>query len=130
MAEKPTAAFVLSLIGGIIYILVGGLVAAAAAFLGGMFGAVGMGIAGAAVATVGAIGLISGIIMIVGAAMMNSSEKSRVRTGSILVLIFALVGAIFTFGGLVVGFILALIGSILGLTWNPSAVMPPPPTPP
>ena len=75
------------------------------------------------------MGIISGIIIVVGAVMMNSSMRSRVRTGAILVLILTIIGAFFTVGGFVIGFILALIGSILGLTWKPTASMPPPPAP-
>ncbi|HEV2225247.1 MAG TPA: hypothetical protein VGR56_00420 [Nitrososphaerales archaeon] len=130
MAEKPTAAFVLSLIGGIIYLLVGIIVAAAAAFIGSIVGLAGYGVGGLAVASVGAIGLVSGILMLVGAVMMNSSNKSKVRTGSVLVLLFTLIGALFTLGGFLIGFILGLIGSIMGLVWKPSEAMPPPPPPP
>jgi hypothetical protein len=130
VGEKPTAAFVLSLIGAIFYILVGIGVAALAAVFGSIVGIAGAGAFGLGVALVGAIGLVSGIVMIIGAAMMYSSDQSRVRTGSVLVLVFTIVGAIFTFGGAVIGFILALIGSILGLTWKPSMAMPPPAPPP
>lgn len=120
MAERPTAAFVLSLIGGIIYLLVGLLIAVAAAFLGSISGLAGYSMAGMAVAAVGGIGLVSGALMIIGAVMVSSTSKSRVRTGSVIVLVFAIIGALFTFGGFIIGFILALIGSILGLTWSPS----------
>jgi len=130
VAEKPTAAFVLSLIGGIIYLLVGIVIAVIAAFLGALASFADMGAVGLGVAAVGAVGLVCGIIMIIGAVMMNSSERSRVRTGAILVLILTIVGAFFTIGGFVIGFILALIGSILGLTWKPTVSMPPPPAPP
>lgn len=130
MAEKPTAAFILSLIGGIIYLLVGALIAVGAAFIGSVAGLAGAGAIGLAVVAVGSIGLVSGVVMIIGAAIMNTSDKSRVKTGSILVLVFTLIGAIFTVGGFLVGFILALIGSILGLTWKPSMPMAPPPPPP
>ena len=130
MAEKPTAAFILSLIGGVIYLLVGIVIASAASFIGSLSSVAPMGMIGAAVAVVGAVGIISGIIMVVGAIMMNSSERSRVRTGAVLVLVLTIIGAIFTVGGFVIGFILALIGSILGLTWKPSESMPPPPAPP
>lgn len=130
VAEKPTAAFILSLIGGIIYLLVGALIAVGAAFIGSVAGLAGAGAIGLAVVAVGSIGLVSGVVMIIGAAIMNTSDKSRVKTGSILVLVFTLIGAIFTVGGFLVGFILALIGSILGLTWKPSMPMAPPPPPP
>ncbi len=53
---------------------------------------------GLAVVAVGGIGLVSGIIMIIGAAMMNSDDRSKVRTGSILVLLFTIIGALFTLG--------------------------------
>lgn len=130
MAEKPTAAFILSLIGGIVYLLTGLIIAAASTFIGSLASFGGLGMVGVAVAAVGAVGIISGIIMVVGSVMMNSSERSKVRTGAILVLVLAIIGAIFTVGGFVIGFILALIGSILGLTWKPAASMPPPPAPP
>jgi hypothetical protein len=123
MGEKPTAAFILSLLGAIFY-LIGGLAVAALASL-----ALLIPIAGVAIFAVGLVGLISGVIMIVGATMINSSDKGKVRTGSILVLVFLLVGAIFTIGGLFIGFLLALIGSILGLTWSPSVSSVAPPAP-
>lgn len=125
MAEKPTAAFVLSLIGAIFYILAALVIVAAISTFGFLIP-----FAGIAVVFVGGLGLISGVVMIVGAAMMNSSDKGRVRTGSILVLVFCLIGAIFTAGGFFIGFILALIGSILGLVWKPPVMAPPPPSPP
>ena len=65
------------------------------------------------------IGLISGALMVVGAVLMRSTDRSRVRTGSVLVLIFTLVGLLFTAGGLIVGFILGIAGSIMGLVWKP-----------
>jgi zinc-ribbon domain len=114
MAERPTAAFILSLLGAIFY-LIGGLGVAAIASI-----ALIIPIAGLAIFAIGLVGIVSGVIMLIGAAMMNSSDKGRVRTGSVLVLVFLLIGAIFTIGGLFIGFLLALIGSIIGLTWNPT----------
>src|SRR2546428_11737954 len=57
--------------------------------------------------------------MVVGAVLMRSTDRSRVRTGSVLVLIFTLVGLLITAGGLIVGFILGMAGSIMGLVWKP-----------
>ena len=130
MAERPTAAFVLSLVGGVFYILGGAFIAFLATVVGSLASLVGAGYLGLGIVGLGTIGLVSGIVILVGAVMMNSSDKSKVRTGSILVLVFTLVGAAFTIGGFFIGFILALIGAILGLTWKPSATMPPPPSPP
>lgn len=92
---------------------------------------------GALIIAFGIVGLIFGIIIIVGATMINSGDPSRVRTGSIIVLIFSILSLIVSGGGFVIGFILALIGSILGLVWKPSeresyrpSYPPPPPPPP
>jgi hypothetical protein len=131
--ERPTAAFVLSLIEGI-FILIGSLIVSTLAgvvggammlipFLGGF---------GALLIFLGILGVILGIIIIIGAIMINSGDPSRVRIGSILVLIFSILSLFTTNGGFIVGFILALIGSILGLVWKPSerrAGAPPPPPP-
>jgi hypothetical protein len=133
MGEKPTAAFALSLIGAI-FILLGGIATAAVfAYLGTAFSLAGLGDFGLGFAVIGVLGFIWGIIALVGAIMMNSSDKSRVRTGSILVLVFSIISWFGSFGGFFIGFLLCLIGAILGLTWNPSTTTtekPPPPVPP
>lgn len=125
MAEKPTAAFVLSLLGSIFIIIGGLLYIILFSWLGGMldfFGGFGLGMT-----IMGVLGLIWGIIALVGAIMMNSTDKNKVRTGAILVLIFSILSWIGAAGGIFIGFLLGLIGSILGLTWNPSRYEPPPP---
>ncbi|MCP8308113.1 MAG: DUF4064 domain-containing protein [archaeon] len=53
-----------------------------------------------------------------GALLMNSSDLSRVRTGSTLVLIASIL-AFPVVWGFIVGSLLMFIGSILGLTWQP-----------
>ncbi|MCF8885672.1 MAG: hypothetical protein QXK95_01535 [Nitrososphaerota archaeon] len=130
--ERPTAAYILSLIGGIL-ILIGSIaVAALAGFLGSMLMLVPfIGGFGALMIAFGVVGLVFGIIVIIGAVMINSGEPSKVRTGSILVLIFSILSLIVSGGGFIIGFILALIGSILGLVWKPSerSMYPPPPPP-
>jgi len=126
MVEKPTAAFALSLVGGI-FILLGGIVYAAVgsiiAFLP---------FAGAALVALGIFGLICGLLTILGAVWINSGETDKVRNGSILVLIFSILSWFGAAGGFFLGFILGLIGAILGLTWKPTITQqaPPPPTPP
>ena len=132
MMEKPTAAFALSLIGGI-FILLGGIaIAAVAAIVGGALFMI-FPAGGAAIVGLGVFGLVCGILVILGAVWINTGEKSKVRTGSILVLIFSILSWIGAFGGFFIGFLLGLIGAILGLTWNPSTPSTPqtaPPTPP
>ncbi|MEM2273193.1 MAG: DUF6114 domain-containing protein, partial [Candidatus Bathyarchaeia archaeon] len=76
-----------------------------------------------------ALGVVFGIIVIIGAVMINKTEPTSVRNGSILVIIFSILSLIFSGGGFVIGFILGLIGGILGLIWKPPSETPPaPPT--
>ena len=131
MAEKPTAAFVLSLIGGIL-ILLGGIFGAIIGIIGGAAMSIvpGFGWLSGLIIALGILGLIFGIIVILGAVMINSGERGKVRTGSILVLIFSILSLfVGGTGGFIIGFILSLVGSILGLTWKPSEEAPPPPPP-
>jgi hypothetical protein len=128
MADKPTAAFALSLVGGI-FIIIGGILYVAAA---SAIGFLGFGLGASVLAGLGVFGLICGILTILGAVWINSGEKDKVRNGSILVLIFSILSWIGSFGGFFIGFLLGLIGAILGLTWKPSTTEKPaaPPAPP
>jgi len=130
MAESPTAAFALSLIGGI-FILLGGMVSIA---LGSAIGSLGYGLGGSVIAGLGVFGLICGFATILGAVWINSGEKGKVRNGAILVLIFSILSWAGGVGGFFIGFLLGLIGAILALTWNPTttttAPTPAPPAPP
>jgi hypothetical protein len=129
MAEKPTAAFVLSLLGSI-FIIIGGLIYAVIfSIIGGVFDFIGFGGLGAMAMIIGVLGIVWGILTLVGAIMMNSEDKGKVRTGAILVLIFSILSWFGAAGGIFIGFLLGLIGSILGLTWNPPRYETPPPPP-
>ena len=131
LGEKPTAAFALSLVGAIFMIL-GGLVSVILTMLfGGFFSIVpGMEWFGGLMIILGILGLIFGILVLVGAIMIYSGERDKVRTGSILVLVFSILNLIFGSGGFFIGFILGLIGGILGLVWKPEARGEAPPPPP
>lgn len=130
MGEKPTAAFALSLVAGIFIILGGISMMAILGTLGGALGALGFGGAGATLIIIGVLGLVWGILTLIGAIMMNSGDPSKVRTGSILVLIFSIISWFGAIGGFFIGFLLGLIGAILGLTWKPSTPEKAPPPPP
>jgi MFS family permease len=135
--EKPTAAFVLSLIGGI-FILLFGIIFGILPFL---FGAViaaipGLGGFGGIIIVLGLLGIIYGILVIIGAALIYTGDKGKVKIGGILVLLFSIL-SIFSpaFGGIIIGFILGLVGGILALVWKPEEVpkrpaiaTPPPPS--
>ena len=130
MAEKPTAAFVLSLIGGIFILLGGAFIAAVAGILSGLFAMAGFGDFGLGLTMVGVLGILIGLIIIVGGVMMYMKPQQHVVWG-VLVLILALVSIPFSVaGGFVIGFILALIGGILGLVFKPSMPMAAPYAPP
>jgi hypothetical protein len=131
MEDKPTAAFALSLVGAI-FIIIGGVVTmAVTSFLGGVMTLIpGFEGLGTMLIVLGLIGLVWGIITLVGAIMINSGEPSKVKTGSILVLIFSILSWFGAYGGLFIGFLLGLIGAILGLTWKPERKTTAPPPPP
>lgn len=127
VTEKPTAAFVLSLIGGIIILINGVLFAVAAAIVGSL-AAFFMPAFGALALAIAVPGLIFGIIIIIGAALMHTTDPSKVKTGSILVLIFSILSIIIG-GGFIIGLILGVVGGALGLAWKPSAPSAPSPAP-
>ena len=115
---------VLSLIGGI-FVIFGGLFIAFVGSLVASFGYLANGGAnpGTAVTIVGVTGIIFGLIMVVGAAMMYSNPKSVKMWGIIVraaMLLLPTAGAV---GGLVIGFLLGLIGGILAIIFKP-AMMP------
>ena len=129
MGEKPTAAFVLSLLAAI-FIIIGGLFYVVLfSWLGSTMDFIGMGGWGYSFVIIGVLGLVWGILTLIGAVMINSGEPSKVKTGAILVLIFSIISWFGAAGGFFIGFLLGLIGAILGLTWKPerSATAPPPP---
>jgi hypothetical protein len=126
MAEKPTAAFVLSLLGAI-FIIIGALAnLVIASFIGSYLGFLDFGL-GSAIMLMAALGVVWGILTLVGAIMINSGDTNKVRIGAILVLVFSILSWFGAYGGVFIGFLLGLIGSILALTWKPSRYYAPPP---
>jgi len=127
--EKPTAAFILSLIGGIFILLGGGMMSMLGYwFIGsyrgrgfGMMGPFGMmGGLGYGFGVLGVVGLVFGIIVIVSAIMLNSRPEQH-STWGILIVIFSVLSVFGSaMGGFGVGLILGLIGGILAITWKPT----------
>ncbi|HUC38658.1 MAG TPA: DUF6114 domain-containing protein [Candidatus Acidoferrum sp.] len=137
--NKPTAAFILILIGGLIVLIGAALTLATSALLGKLstgaspfptnstnstiinatasLSSLGSGaLSSAAVVTeiLGIISLAAGVIMIISSVMLYSTDPKRVRLWSTIALIFSII-SLTTLGGFIIGFILGLIGSILGL---------------
>ncbi len=125
LAEKPTAALVLSLIGGI-FVLAGG---AFQAFLGalisgfgGTTGATGASAFGSTVGILGILGMVFGIIMILGGVLMYVKPESHTMWGVIVLILSVISFATSSLGGFFIGFLLGLIGGILGIVFKPSTM--------
>ncbi|MEM1746142.1 MAG: hypothetical protein QXW03_05495, partial [Candidatus Nezhaarchaeales archaeon] len=123
VGEKPTTAFVLSLIGGIL-ILVNGV--AAAIFVTVSVTAI-VSLPGQALCpicdliaglmmAIAILALAAGVLVILGSVMINSGVPRKVRTGSILVVVFSVISLVVG-GGFIIGFALALAGGVAGLVW-------------
>lgn len=114
----PSTAFILSLIGGIFILLAGLAEAAIYAIIGSALLSFFPGL-GALLIGLAVVALIFGVIIIWGAFMLRSKPESA-RTWGIIILLLAILSWIGG-GGFFIGFILALIGGILALTWHPPA---------
>lgn len=113
--KRATAGFIVSLIGGIIDALVAILLIGVASFIGGLesyldIGGIGV---GSALATLGVVGLVLAILVIIGAILIYMPGKEVI--GGILVLVFSIISLFFTAGGLFIGLILGIVGGALGL---------------
>jgi hypothetical protein len=126
--EKPTAAFLLSLIGGIFILLGGGAMSMFGGFvrmmgfrgmMGTQFPRLGM-MGGLALGLFGILGLIFGVIVIISAFMLNRKPNEHSTWGTLIVIFSVLSVFGSMMGGFGVGLILGLIGGILAITWKPS----------
>jgi len=121
VGEKPTVAFTLALISGIL-VLLGGLARmmwAWTPFWGGMMGPGMMGMWMPWFGyTFSAIGLVSGLVILVGGLMLQS-RPDQAQTWGVLILVFAVV-SLFSMGGFLAGAILGIVAGILALTYRPA----------
>ena len=113
MAKKPLAAFVLSLIGGIIVLLVGIIISIATTLVTIIIGLGGTG------GILGLPGVVCGVLMILGAVMLYTRPKQHVIWGAI-VIVFSILSWWGAAGGIFIGLILGFIGGILGIIWKPT----------
>ncbi len=112
--EKPSTAYGLSLVGGI-FILLGGIVFMLLGTGFGYYYWYGTFI----LLIMGVVGLVMGIIVVIGAISAYNDPKSRQAWGA-AILVMAIISLFVAAGGFIVGFILALIGGILFMTWKPT----------
>jgi len=128
--ERPTAAFVLSLIGGVFILIGGGTVTMIGSYGFGMMGHFGgmgygmmgpaLGMMGLAFGMMGILSLVFGAIVIIGAIMLNRKPEENATWGTLIVLfsVLSLFGG--AMGGFGIGLILSFIGGVLAITWKPS----------
>ena len=127
MGDKPTAAMVLSLIGGL-FVIFGGAALAFAGSIIGSFNVTGAASASNTVLALGIVGVIMGLIMVVGGFMLYSKPTSAKMWG-VIVLVLSIISWVTALGGFFIGFLLGLIGGILALTFKPTiapGATPPP----
>jgi hypothetical protein len=126
--KKPTVPFVLSLIAGILT-LIGGLTVAYVGlwrfeFMGRVMRRHGYAYAAAPgyfspfISLTGMLGIIFGLIVIVGAIMLNRRPAQHTTWG-ILILIFSILSIFGGLGGYLVGLILGIVGGALAIAWKP-----------
>ncbi|GBC75079.1 hypothetical protein HRbin06_00392 [archaeon HR06] len=120
MGEKPTEAYILSLIASIL-ILINSLIILIPFFAFGHFFNRFMGgmmtfwypmFTGFFI-----VGLIAGIVILIGSLLLNSKPNQSVTWGT-LILVFSIL-SLFTMGGFLVGAVLGIVGGILAITWKP-----------
>ncbi|MEM2996750.1 MAG: hypothetical protein QW639_02685 [Candidatus Bathyarchaeia archaeon] len=124
--ERPTIAVVLSLIGGVLILL-----GSTMRFIMPMYGWMGYGMMGGFNHMMGSpwnpfvfmgglwlIGLVSGVLVIIGAAMLNARPAEHYAWGTIILVFSAI--SFLGMGGLLIGAILGIIGGVLALTFKPA----------
>lgn len=129
--EKPEVAFILSLIGGIL-MLIGGLVSSMWFMFGGFGGMMdgfrgimggwqammgSLGISFVFISGLSLVGLVAGILVIIGAVMLNARPADHTTWGT-LILVFSLISFL-GMGGFFLGAILGIVGGALALAWQP-----------
>lgn len=109
--EKPTTAFVLSLIGAIFILIGGAIVAIVGAVVAIALPGLGLALAAAAI--------VCGLLTLIGAVMLYVNPNQRQMWG-IIVIIFSILSLFFCLGGFIVGMILGIIGGALAISWKPT----------
>jgi hypothetical protein len=77
-------------------------------------------------AAIGGIGVLLGIATVAIAILMNRSPERHQLWGS-LVLAFSVLSWVTSLGGLLIGFLLGLVGGVMAISWKPTLVAPVPP---
>jgi hypothetical protein len=140
--EKPTAAFVLSLIAGIFILINGALLGFLGSFLSNIPGFISkipgispleipvippeglaglaalLAIASTVLYVLMAVGVVFGVLVLLGAFMLHRNPSAKTAWG-VIILLFSILSIVIG-GGFIIGFILGIIGGALALAWKPS----------
>ncbi len=109
--DRPTAAFVLALIGAIFHTIGGIVMATAGAFIAFLvFPGLGLLLTGLAIVFI--------VLAFLGVYWLYTGNKTQVTYGGVLTLVIAVI-AFPTIWGFFVGSLLGFIGGILGIVWKP-----------
>jgi hypothetical protein len=119
MTNRPTAAFVLSVLGGLIDLLVSGVIIALGSHIARRTSTYAV-VGSVFVTGYGIAGLVFSLVVIFSAVMLYVDPKRHVMW-AILVLVFSFVSLFGSVGGLFVGLVLGAIGGALGIVWRPLA---------
>ncbi len=129
--ERPTVAVILSIIGGVLMLVGGSMVFMMLSYNNGGFGIMSgfggmmggyrgmmddVGFPFAMLDGLMLVSLVSGILVIVGAVMIDI-HPSQSRTWGIIVLIFSIVSFV-GMGGFLIGAVLGVAGGALALSWK------------
>ena len=118
-SEKPTAAYALSLIAGVLILLNGAVIGFVPGLIAAIPGASAVpGFVGGILWTVSIVILVFGVIVLLSAVMLYQNPM-RKTTWGVLILLFSIL-SIVGGGGFLVGTILGIIGGALALAWKPS----------
>jgi hypothetical protein len=125
--QKPIAAFVLSLLSGIFIILGSAIMCLWWSWWwpmgwSGMMNAMeehmpGWNFGGVAY-TMGVVGVIFGVIIIVAAIMLYTNPRQHELWGA-LIIVFSVISILSCMGGMGIGLILGIIGGALAILWKP-----------
>ena len=132
--ERPTVAVILSIIGGALMLLSGSMALMMLTYHNGGFEMMdgfgsmvgdhghmmdGLGFPYGIVSGLMLVSLVSGVLVIVGAVMINI-HPSQGSTWGIIVLVFSIISFV-GMGGFVIGAVLGVVGGVLALTWRPKS---------
>jgi len=115
----PRTAYLLSLIGGILILVLSIIYAIILAAIASLFAAVGFGLGAGIAVAFAVIAILFGLVVLYFAMKLKSNPQGA-RTYGVLILVFALISFVGG-GGFYIGAILALIGGILAIIWTPPA---------